>query len=85
MAQWLRIRLQMQEMEIWSLGREAPLREGNGDLLQYSCLGNHTDKGCLLGCGPWSRKKLDMTEHTDPHGTKVVQILSGTVPIPNNH
>ena len=35
----------MQEMRILFLGREDPPREGNGNPLQYSCLGNPMDKG----------------------------------------
>ena len=36
------------------LGRS--LREGNGNPLQYSCLGNPMDYS------PWGRKELDRTE-----------------------
>ena len=32
--------------------------EGNGSPLQYSCLGNPTDKS-LEGYSPWGRKELD--------------------------
>ena len=35
--------------------------EGNGNLLQYSCLGNPTDRS-LEGYSPWGRKESDMTE-----------------------
>ena len=34
-----------QEMQVWSLGQEDPFGEGNGNLLQYSCLENPTDIG----------------------------------------
>ena len=33
------------ETQVWSLGWEDPLGEGNGNPLQYSCLGNPMDRG----------------------------------------
>ena len=39
--------------------------EGNGNLLQYSCLGNSMDRGDLAGSyRPWGHKVSDTTEHT---------------------
>ena len=35
----------MQEMWVQSLGWEHPLKEENGNPLQYSCLGNRMDRG----------------------------------------
>ena len=35
--------------------------EGNGILLQYSCLENSMDRN-LVGYSSWCRKELDMTE-----------------------
>ena len=35
----------MQETQVQSLGRENPLKEGNGSPVQYSCLENFTDRG----------------------------------------
>ena len=32
--------------------------EGNGNLLQYSCLGNCTDRRSLAGYSPWGRKRV---------------------------
>ena len=32
-------------MWVWSLGQENPPREGNGHLLQYSCLENSMARG----------------------------------------
>ena len=50
---------------ISGLGRSCG--EGNGNLFQYSCLGNLKDRGDY----PWSSKELDVTErlstHTHPH------------------
>ena len=40
--------------------------EGNGNSLQYSCLGNPMDKS-LAGYSPRSHKKLDTTEHACTH------------------
>ena len=36
--------------------------EGNGNPLQYSCLGNPMDRRTLMGQCPWNRKESDMTE-----------------------
>ena len=48
-------------------GLERSPGEGNGNLFQYSCLGNLIDRGDY----PWGSKELDMTEqpstHTPPH------------------
>ena len=43
--------------------------EGNGNLLQYSCLENSMDRGAWRGYNPWGHKELDMTEcaHTHTH------------------
>ena len=35
--------------------------EGNGNPLQYSCLGNS-----MVGFSPWGRQEPDTTEHTVP-------------------
>ena len=35
----------MWDTQVWSLGREDPPGEGNGYLLQYSCLENSMDRG----------------------------------------
>ena len=47
-----------QEMWARSLGREDSPGEGNGNPLQYSCLGNHS---------PWGRKELDTAELARMH------------------
>jgi len=41
------------------LGRSP--RGGNGNLLQYSCLGNPMDRGACMGYPSWGCKELDMT------------------------
>ena len=43
----------MQEMQVWSLGREKCPGEGNSNPLQYSCLGNPMDRGAwwAIFCG----------------------------------
>ena len=43
------------------LGRSP--RGGDGNPLQYPCLGNPTDRGAM-SYGPWGHKELDVTEHT---------------------
>ena len=35
---------------------------GNGNPLQYSCLGNPMDRKSPACYGPWGHKELDMTE-----------------------
>ena len=48
MAQWVKnpsAIQETQEMQVWSLGQENPLKEENGNLLQYSCLKNPMDRG----------------------------------------
>ena len=35
--------------------------EGNGNPLQYSCLGNSIDRGALAGCSPWGCKESGTT------------------------
>ena len=37
--------------------------EGNGNLLQYSCLGNPHGLRSLAGYSPWGCKEPDTTEH----------------------
>ena len=41
-------------------------REGNGNPLQYSCLGNPTERS-LVGYSPWGHEELDMTEQLHFH------------------
>ena len=48
LPRWLsdkEICLPMEEMQVQPLGQEDPPGEGNGNLLQYSCLGNPRDRG----------------------------------------
>ena len=61
----------MQEMKVRGLGREDSPGEGNGNLLQYSCLGNLKGRGAWWAIvhgitkesdSPWVTKELDMTE-----------------------
>ena len=42
------------------LGRSP--EEGNGNILQYSCLENPMDRGAWQGYSPWGRKESDTTE-----------------------
>ena len=37
---------------------------GNGNLLQYSCLGKSMDRGTWWATSPWGCKEPDMTEHS---------------------
>ena len=43
-----------QQRQVQSLSREDPLEKGNGNPLQYSCLGNPMDRErSLVGYSPW--------------------------------
>ena len=44
-------------------GSEKSPGEGNGNALQYSCLGNPRGQRCLAGYSPRGRKELDTTKH----------------------
>ena len=56
----------MQETQVQSLVGKFP-GDGNGNLLQYSCLENSMDKGAWHCCSPWGHKELYTTEHTCTH------------------
>ena len=53
----------MQEIQVRSLGWEDPfvLGEGNGNSLQYSCLGNPMDRGVWWGRVHGAAKESDKT------------------------
>ena len=61
MAQWERICLSMWEKKFQFLSWEDPPREGNGNPLQYSCLGNPMVRGAWWATVHWVTKELDMT------------------------
>ena len=44
-AQVVKNQSKIRETWVRSLGREDPLEKGNGNPLQYSCLGNSKDRG----------------------------------------
>ena len=44
-AQWQRVYLRVQDMSVGSLGQEDSPGKGNGNSLQYSCLGYPMDRG----------------------------------------
>ena len=48
MAQTVKNLLAMQETQVQSLGREDSPGEGNGNPIQGSSLGNHTDRGAQV-------------------------------------
>ena len=53
----------MEETQVPSRGQENPLEEEvEAHPLQYSCLGNPTDRGrILMGYSPWGCKEWDTT------------------------
>ena len=52
----------MQEMQVRSLGGEEPLEKGNGNPLQYSCLGDPMDRGAWWTTVHGVTEESDMTE-----------------------
>ena len=42
----------------WISGSGRSPGEGNGNPLQYSCLGNPMDRGALQGCSPWGCERV---------------------------
>ena len=50
-----------QETHVRSLGSRRSLGEGNGNLLQYSCLGNPMDRGVLQAAVHGVSKESDKT------------------------
>ena len=55
----------LQKMQNWNLGQEDFPGGGNGNPLQYSCLGNPMDRGACRVTVHGVVKELDMTEHTN--------------------
>ena len=49
-----------QEILVWSWVRKIP-GDGNGSLLQYSCLENSMDRGALVGYSPWGSSTAPLT------------------------
>ena len=54
--------------------RRSP-EEGNGNLLQYSCLENPMGRGLCQACSPWGRKESDTSEQL--HFTLPPQLSQG--------
>ena len=57
----------MFSLVIYFIHSSVYMGEGNGTPLQYSCLENPMDGGALVGCSPWGREDLDMTERLHFH------------------
>ena len=53
--------IEMQEMQVQCLGQEDPPGKGNGNPLQYSCLGNLMNIGARQVTAHGVIKELDMT------------------------
>ena len=56
----------MQKTQVQSLGQGKSPGEGNGNPLQYSCLGNPMGQRSLAGYSPWSCKESDTTKGSQP-------------------
>ena len=71
---------QTQETQVRSLGWEAPLKEGNGNPLQYSCLETSQGQRSLEGCSPWGRKESEaecLSAASSPTFTDPVVVVMG--------
>ena len=64
----------MQETWVPSLGRRCPAK-GNGNPLQYSCLGNSRDRGAS-GYSPRGRKESDTTERLNNDNNHHLQLFT---------
>ena len=64
MAQWYRICLLMQEMQVWSLGQEDLPEEEMVTHFSVFLPGKSHGQRSLEGYIPWGHKELDTTEHT---------------------
>ena len=64
-AQWLRICLLMQEMQVRSLNWEDPLENEMANPLQYSCLGSPMQRGAWRAKVHGVTKESDMINHED--------------------
>ena len=58
---------------------------GNGNPLQYSCLGNPIDRGAWWAISPWGPKDLDVTEHVLIHICTHQSTSQGTPSIASCH
>ena len=68
MAQQLRICLPMQELEMWvNIWSGRSPGGGNGNPLQYFCLGNPMDREAWQGTVFGIAKELDTTERLNHH------------------
>ena len=58
------------------MGQEDSLREGNGNLLRYSCLGNPMDRG-LVGQSPWGHRRVrhNLATEQQPYWTALFWAL----------
>ena len=71
---------QTQETQVRSLGWEAPLKEGNGNPLQYSCLETSQGQRSLEGYSPWGHKESDaecLSAASSPTFTDPVVVVMG--------
>ena len=57
----------MQDIQVRSLGREDSPGGGNGNALQYSCLGNPIDRGAWWAAVLGVTKELDILEQLSTH------------------
>ena len=55
-------------------------REGNGNRLQYSCLGNPVDREAWWANSPWGHKESDTTERACTHMCTIILLLSCHLP-----
>ena len=67
----------MQEMQVWSLGREDTLEKGNNNPLKYSYLGNPMDRGAWWAIVHWVTKESDVIERLNNNNKKYKMLNMG--------
>ena len=69
---------EIKKMQVWSLGREYPLKGGCGNPLQYSCQENPMDRGAWRATVPGDHKESDMTEQVTEYTHTHTQLNAKT-------
>ena len=71
----------MHDMQVWFLGQEDPLEEGNSNPVQYSCLGKPIDQkpAGLLSMGVTKESDMTVTKQQKQQSMTQCFLISGSV------